>query len=363
MNTAQLISFNGAPPIDNRWTAVSIHSCENENYDVNSEDKILVGLLVSLKHSSTSSSNNLKLRFSGAAQNNNSRGSTFTKLRAGNMNATYDRLFFFADLMTPGKCFVILTETPGRSDLLMLHAQNTVGVGDIFAIIEPDQVLRSLHGDLPLVNTSKPLYPLVNSNFAPEVLLIVPEAGKQRYFYLKNVPVMFTKVEAVRASCNGTLCDRQNCFVQTGSCGCLYFNRSSAIVLDMTVTFTTVDTNGYGNQYSVTHFRSWRTSKVFIYPMAMTADNDVYLAHTREIRDVAVNINNIVNANGGWNIAGWYRKGETVDASADTNIGGGEITSDNHPIHISYMYPAQPSCLDGIEKYPRGHGVAAQVQE
>ena len=94
MNTAQLISFNGAPPIDNRWTAVSVHSCENENYDVNSEDKILVGLLVSMKHSSTSSSNNLKLRFSGAAQNSNSRGSTFTKLRAGNMNATYDRLFF-----------------------------------------------------------------------------------------------------------------------------------------------------------------------------------------------------------------------------------------------------------------------------
>ena len=56
-------------------------------------------------------------------------------------------------------------------------------------------------------------------------------------------------------------------------------------------------------------------------------------------------------------------KAKLFDASADTNVGGGEITSDNHPIHISYMYPAQPSCLDGIEKYPRGHGVAAQVQE
>jgi hypothetical protein len=68
-------------------------------------------------------------------------GYTFTKLRAGKMNATYDR-FFFADLTVHGKCFVILTETPGcSSDLLMLHGQNTVGIGDIFAIIEPDQVL------------------------------------------------------------------------------------------------------------------------------------------------------------------------------------------------------------------------------
>jgi hypothetical protein len=80
MNTAQYISFNGAPPIDDRWTSVSVHSCENENYDVNSEDKILVGLLISMKHSSTSTSNNIKLRYSGAAQNGNSRGSTFTKL-------------------------------------------------------------------------------------------------------------------------------------------------------------------------------------------------------------------------------------------------------------------------------------------
>jgi hypothetical protein len=31
--------------------------------------------------------------------------------------------------------------------------------------------------------------------------------------------------------------------------------------------------------------------------MSMTADNAVYLKHTREIRDVAANIKNIVNAN------------------------------------------------------------------
>jgi hypothetical protein len=32
------------------------------------------------------------------------------------------------------------------------------------------------------------------------VPLAVPEAGKQRYFYLKNVSVQLTKVEAVKAS-------------------------------------------------------------------------------------------------------------------------------------------------------------------
>jgi hypothetical protein len=96
--------------------------------------------------------------------------------------------------------------------------------------------------------------------------------------------------------------------------------------------------------------------------MAMTADNAVYLKHTREIRDVAANIRNIVNANQGWIIAGWYQKGEIVDASASGNdASGSEITSNNHPIHISYLYPTQPSCLDDVHRYPTGNGAVREA--
>jgi hypothetical protein len=77
--------------------------------------------------------------------------------------------------------------------------------GMFFAIIEPDQVVRALQGNISLINTSKPLYPLVNSGFALAVPLVVPEAGKQHYFYLRNVSVQLTKVEAVKSSCSGTL--------------------------------------------------------------------------------------------------------------------------------------------------------------
>ena len=87
--------------------------------------------------------------------------------------------------------------------------------------------------------------------------------------------------------------------------------------------------------------------------MALTADRSVYLAHTREICDVAANIRNIVNQNDGWTIAGcWYQKGEIVDASANPGNSDNEITSDSHPIHISYLFLAWPSCLDGVDKYP-----------
>ena len=96
------------------------------------------------------------------------------------------------------------------------------------------------------------------------------------------------------------------------------------------------------------------TSQVFINPTAMTADNAVFLEHTREICHVAADIKNIVNQNEGWTIVGWYQKGKIVDASAKPNDAGSEITSDNHPIHVSYLYPTKPSCLDEVRRYPRG---------
>ena len=86
--------------------------------------------------------------------------------------------------------------------------------------------------------------------------------------------------------------------------------------------------------------------------MPSTADRSVYLAHTRDIHNVAANIKNIVNQNDGWTIVGWYQKGEIVDASANQVTTGNEITSDNHPIHISSLFLAWPSCLDGVDKYP-----------
>jgi hypothetical protein len=274
------------------------------------------------------------------------------EVRPVNGNAIYDRILIFADVLTPGKCFAILTETAYKSDLLMSYSKHTVSIGDTFAIIEPDQVFRALHDDLLLVNSTKPLYPVINSNLRLSVPLMVPEAGKQRYFYLWNIAVELTKVEALKASCNGILCNRQMPFTQTAGCGCLYFHRTGSIVLDMTVTFQTKDNNGYENQYSVNHFKSWRTSLLFIESMAMTEESEVYSGHTREIREKAREIKDIVNANHGWNIVGWYRKGEIVDASADSNVAGSEISSDNHLIHICYLYPAQRSCLEHVQTYP-----------
>jgi hypothetical protein len=319
-------------------------------------------MLINMKHYTSGPSNNIRLRYGGNSQNSASKAAQFVKLRAQRLDITYDRIFFFADLNTPGKCFVIIAETVQMSEFLMTYAQQGIGIGNIFAIIEPDQVTRAMKGGMPLIETSKALYPVLTCGPDQVVPLIIPEMGKQNYFYLRNVKVELNRVEAARASCNGTLCDRQNAMTRGGSCGCLYFNRTCSVVLDMTVTFTNVDINGYHSQYSVPHFRSWRVSKLFIKPTAMTADNQVFFAHMWEIRNVAAAIKDKVNEEGGWTIVGWYRKGEITDASAPTNEAGNEIASDSHPIHINYLYPTNENSLNGVIKYPRDANDRADAQ-
>jgi hypothetical protein len=225
MRIKDVVSFNGAPSIDPLWSMVSVHECENEDYDIKSVDKILVAMLINMKHYTSGPSNNIRLRYGGNSQNSASKTAQYLKLCTPKLDITYDRIFFFADLMTTGKCFAIIAETVQMSEFLMTYAQHGISIGNMFAISEPDQVTRALKGGLPLIETSKPLYPLTTCGPIEAVPLVIPETGRQNYFYLKNVEVQLNRVEAARVSCNGTLCDHQNPMMRGGSCGCLYFNR------------------------------------------------------------------------------------------------------------------------------------------
>ena len=65
MRIEDVVSFNGVPSIDSLWSIVSVHECEDEDFDMKSEDKILVAMLINMKHYTSGPSNNIKLRYGG----------------------------------------------------------------------------------------------------------------------------------------------------------------------------------------------------------------------------------------------------------------------------------------------------------
>jgi hypothetical protein len=58
----------------------------------------------------------------------------------------------------------------------------------------------------------------------------------------------------------------------------------------------------------------------------------------------------------------WWYKGKIMDASAQSNNAGSEIASDNHPIHISYLYPSNQTYLAGVSRYPRGESAPRKAE-
>jgi len=329
--------LNGAPELDKQLKFISIHDICHPSYEDTCEDKAIVGCLISIKHRSSAGDG----KTAGASWMQKA-GSPYQRMRtSGPGTVTYDRLFTFADLRsTNGKCFCVMTSNPQESDKLMRHCISNVRVGDTFVIIEPDSIKNYMgRSDNPIISFRQPLFPVRLKKELPKIKLSVPDMGQQKFFCLTGQDnIKFQRALPVQASCSGFLCDRQQDLSLHEHCGCLIRDRSKAIVLcmDVTLPISLDDVTSY----RVQNFRSWRTTMLFFStPLTPSTELSSLIKKHREIRTKIKDIQNYINGNGGWTVIGWYHKGQVLDASADTKNQEDNITSQNHSIHISYLYP------------------------
>ena len=188
-----------------------------QEYDINPCDCALKGLLLSIRHSSLSSTKSV--------------ASTFTPHYARRNiiaePAMYDRILTFADLLTPNKCFAVLLRTVSDSNRAFKHCKNNIAVGRIFILIEPAPVQQMLSPGLPKVTlrglSGQMLILQDTQEYVPHPIC-EPEAGHTMYCIFKNTKVLFhyALVDTVTVSCRGSLCDKQQKMAdQKHSCGCL----------------------------------------------------------------------------------------------------------------------------------------------
>ena len=160
MSTMALVAFESHADVPRvtHFGVASLFDCEAADYNKNSDDKMLVGVLLNIKHHSSSATwtmhtygtccgrdaGNLQSRFCGAQGISNC-----------------DRILTFGDVQSPGKCFVLIFQSTGEADEKLIYVKNEGAVGDYFAIVEPDAVVRTLaQDDLAIVETQQPLVPL-----------------------------------------------------------------------------------------------------------------------------------------------------------------------------------------------------------
>jgi hypothetical protein len=196
------VTLYGSPPWNIQLRLKGIHDTEADNFDKVVDNTALVGVLLSVKHHSASQSSQANVCSHGRGNNGN-RQYNMRNLRYNPGNVRYDRIFTFADLNTPGKCFAMITETVNEMDHLLWHLRESAAIGNIVALVEPEAPTKALN-DMPLLSTIVPLVPIQVPTDLPSVPLVTPQPGQQRYFLLMDIQVRLSHVNVVPASCKGT---------------------------------------------------------------------------------------------------------------------------------------------------------------
>ena len=130
-----LTLLHGSPPWNDSLHFRAVHETELDGFDTESDNTALIDVFLTVKHNSAARNACASTRPHGGAS---SAGQLFNQLKFYNGNIKHDRTFTFGELNTPGKCFVIITETVSESDFLLRHMRDSFTVGDLVAIIEPE---------------------------------------------------------------------------------------------------------------------------------------------------------------------------------------------------------------------------------
>jgi hypothetical protein len=215
----------------------------------------------------------------------------------------------------------------------------------MFIIIEPDMVEYYL-GDttsVPIVKSPTDFIP-VNNRFLdviPHNKPIMPDKDHTSYFCLHEQMIRCSRASLEYASCSGLFCDRQRLNLgPSEKCGCMYVSPENGdLVIDLDVTFDVDRSFHLEGKITVSHFRSWRFSKLFV------KDSSIWKKLDRDedwvaLRKAVADVTTYVNDNGGWTIVWWVHCGQVKDQSS--GIYEPETLASMHPKpHISYLFPSQ----------------------
>ena len=171
------------PVLSTNYRLVSLKECEGPRYFGKfSENKVLRGLLL---HVCVGNKGANKTTIHGQSSYHNSIGS-FSRTKQ-TITTNYDRIAFFADTNTPGRCFACLLEKHQESvHFFDLVKNNVASIGDMYVLVEPDRIDTYIGRTLARVTCKNRMIPLLHDpTLLPSVEINPGEAGDTRYFAKK----------------------------------------------------------------------------------------------------------------------------------------------------------------------------------
>lgn len=239
--------------------------------------------------------------------------------------------------------------------LLCFLPSNATGPGAVCLLIKPSFVEEYLSNTTTPILTSSRSLVLLDDNFAYPQRAIVPSGTDTCGSILHNVRITVESSDIYNTCCNGRMCDQQS-LLKNGSmanrCSCMQMNSSGKVAINWG--FKVDDANGGS-------FRAKYMSKQFTIDYVMTDElpNSVNAAKFDDstvddrLLDAAHDVCEYINANGGFMIVLWCKRGQVLDQGADQpnnglphNAARTTVESSNIKHHIVRVFPMEPERLD-----------------
>ena len=213
-----------------------------------------------------------------------------------------------------------------------------ISVGDVLGVYEPMPSNRTLGEAIPIFDMWRAITVFSRSINHPEKPICMSTTTQQQvHFCQHNVSLAFsmTQVLTHEVKCIGNTCDRQG-----GPCvGC----RGKSGVHKNVVLWHVIEIanqHQYAEHNGIARFkvRSYKLSELFADMDSLARmDYEQMRAHSNEIRNRVRDIVTHVNANGGWTVLGWHRRG--VVTGQDGNL---QLNSETEG-HLVRVEPTRPS--------------------
>lgn len=310
------------------------------------QGKTIWAVVLSIKHGSASKVKIFDRNNTGWQSSYNSKRQRVSTL------ASYDRLIICGCLADPSTCFAIVWNTSNEFKRAIRNLEGIV-IGSVIYIGEPEKSNGLLGSTMPIIIPRWPLVPIkprksedLFTEMLPATRFHIPDgAGEHRHFVFHNVAIAVIGYKLVleTVSCSGRFCDRSQPLVANVSCGCHTINTTRFPVVGECIVKIGLPTEAAkeaGEEEAVVrNFRSLRTTEVFFenHESIGALDNQVIEKRTMEFRKKIDTIVDYINQDGGWTIAGWFKKGESQDAStAEAKVDSTEVT-----LHLSLLVPSK----------------------
>jgi hypothetical protein len=286
----------------------------------------------------------------GMKPNENKHLSVYKQNRAqggvvNNPLPTYDRMFLLGSTNSlVGSCFVFIAQKKSDTKQFLKHftGSDTI-VGKTGYILEPFYEHKYLTNSnhLPLIDVPFSFEPATVPRQVVRFTMETLQIQDTKMFFISGVRVLFQNSSVEFGGCGGVQCDRLILAGKTNKCGCLINDTAPRFTISAKITVHDMETNE--ELFRNAQYRSWTLTKLFMIPsndaIAAQYEQQHLLPFRNSLRESA----RFVNANGGWDICGWARKGAVVDA-ADENVGLNrttieEIGADTVAPHIITMVP------------------------